>query len=445
MRRRRSVLGLVVCVVSAAGWAWAHDRPPRDHRRTPVVEVFETCRDAVVNISTTKLRKVRTWGFRTPWDELFGLPSPMTREVRVTSLGSGFVIHEDGYIVTNAHVVAQATDISVAFADGRRYEAVPVASDPQHDLAILRLDAGRPLKPLRLGRPGDILIGETVVAIGNPLGLQTTVTAGIVSAINRTLHFREDVEYTHLIQTDAAINPGNSGGPLLNVNAELIGVNTAIRGDAQNVGFAIPVERVWQIVPAMLDIERHQRVAFGLRVVGPEAEVRSVVPGSPAEQAGIHPDGRVVELDGQPVRDAIDYYARLLHHKPGDVVTVTIRGTSAPQRYRVPLKPLPPPDGKKLARDKFGLVFAPIPPELRRAFRIPPGVGLLVEQVERYGPAARRGIMPGDIVLRINRLAVASLEDVGLVLEHVQTGQSVVFEGFDTRTGELWMVAVPAR
>jgi len=421
------------------------DDARRARRRTPVVEVFEACRDAVVNISTTRVRRVRTWGYETPWDELFGFPRPMIREERISSLGSGFVIHEDGYIVTNAHVVAQATDIRVAFADGSSFEAEQLASDPQHDLAVLRIDAPKPLRPIRLGRPGDIMVGETVVAIGNPLGLQNTVTAGIVSALNRTLHFQRDLDYTHLIQTDAAINPGNSGGPLLNVNAELIGVNTAIRGDAQNVGFAIPVERVWQIVPGMLDIERHRRVAFGLHVVGPEARIDRVTPDSPAARAGIAAGGRVTRLDGRPVRDAIDYYVRLLQHRAGDRVRLAIRAAGGEKPYEVPIEPLPPPDGNRLAREKFGLVLGPIPPELRRTFRIPRGLGLLVEQVERYGPAARRGIIPGDVILRINRLAVSSLEDVGLVLEHVRPGDAVTFEGFDTRTGELWVVTVPTR
>ncbi len=446
MSHRISLLVLLLCLAPLPRLrAERADDARRARRRTPVVEVFEACRDAVVNISTTRVRRVRTWGYETPWDELFGFPRPMIREERVSSLGSGFVIHEAGYIVTNAHVVAQATDIRVSFADGSSYEAQPVASDPQHDLAVLRIRSPQPLKPIRLGKPGDIMIGETVVAIGNPLGLQNTVTAGIVSAINRTLHFQRDLDYTHLIQTDAAINPGNSGGPLLNVNAELIGVNTAIRGDAQNVGFAIPVERVWQVVPAMLDIERHRRVAFGLHVTGPQARIDSVTPDSPAAKAGIQPGGRVMRLDGKPVRDAIDYYARLLQHAPGDRVRLEVRTADRIQRYELTIEPLPPPDGNKLAREKFGLVFGPIPPELRRTFGIPRGVGLLVREVERFGPAARRGIIPGDVILRINRLAVSSLEDVGLVLERVRPGDAVTFEGLDTRRGEWWVVTVPAR
>jgi len=232
---------VVFVTLSVGAAARADDDTAPSRRRTPVVEVFEHARDAVVNISTTRIVRMRS---RSPLDDIFDFGRPGYRQQRVQSIGSGIVVHESGYIVTNAHVVSQASDVQVTFADETRLPADVLAVDSQHDLAVIKVAADHPLPHLKLGSSDDILIGETVVAIGNPLGLEHTVTAGIVSALNRQLDFGNDVIYTGLIQTDASINPGNSGGPLLNIDSELIGINTAIRGDAQNIGFAIPVNRL---------------------------------------------------------------------------------------------------------------------------------------------------------------------------------------------------------
>ncbi|RMF78297.1 MAG: hypothetical protein D6744_10270, partial [Planctomycetota bacterium] len=283
----------LVLLLGAAPGAFA-DAQDRARRRTPIVEVFEANRDAVVNISTDKVQVVRTLGYESLWDEVFGRPREIPIKRHIQSVGSGFVIHEDGVIVTNAHVVARTDEIHISFADGTTAPAEPVSIDIEHDLAVLHAQVDRPLPYLRLARSDDLMVGETVVAIGNPLGLQHTVTSGIVSALHRDLQFSESVIYRDLIQTDAAINPGNSGGPLLNINGELIGINTAIRGDAQNVGFAIPVDRLWDLLPTMLNVERYERVEFGLRVEGPAARVAAVREKSPAAEAGVKPGDRVL-------------------------------------------------------------------------------------------------------------------------------------------------------
>jgi S1-C subfamily serine protease len=243
MTKRNWLLAALVLPGLAAG-RWGTEEGEQVRRRTPVVEVFEASRDAVVNISSTEVVEVRD-----PFDRFFDgvfdrRHRTRPRQYRNTSVGSGFVIHSDGYIVTNAHVVARSTDRTVTFADGREFDAQVLASDRDHDVAILKIEASEALKPLAMGQSTDLMIGETVIAIGNPLGYQHTVTAGVVSAVDRDLMFSKDHMMRGLIQTDASINPGNSGGPLLNVLGELIGVNTAVRGDAQNIGFAIPVNQV---------------------------------------------------------------------------------------------------------------------------------------------------------------------------------------------------------
>ncbi len=418
-----SVLALSGMVAPAVA-----DDLPQHNRRTPVVEVFEHCRDAVVNISTT--RTVRVGSLR---DSSFFFDFAPPRRERVQSVGSGVIVHSLGLAVTNAHVVNQTSDVMVTFADGRTAKAYVVATDIMHDLALLRIDTDERLPTIKLGRSADLMVGETVVAIGNPLGLQHTVTAGIVSALNRELPYSREVTYTGLIQTDAAINPGNSGGPLFNINGQLIGINTAIRGDAQNVGFAIPVDHLWDLLPLMLDIERSERVRFGLRVWGPDARVAEVAPQSPAARAGLQVGDLVRAMDGRDIDNGIDYYVRLLAHKAGDAIRISYDRNGSRRDARIPLEVVPPPNGYALAEERFGLRVAVAPEntvsriEARLGLRdlAPP---LIVESVERGSPAALARIEPGDVILRIDRGAVNSLDDVGMALERVTPGTLVDFE-----------------
>ncbi|MDP7348694.1 MAG: trypsin-like peptidase domain-containing protein, partial [Phycisphaeraceae bacterium] len=233
---------LLTLIVTSHGDGHEAESRPVDlavNRRTPVVRVFEQSRNAVVNISTTQIVQLRDpLGFDL-FEQFFHMPR--RRTFRRQSVGSGFVLHEAGYIVTNAHVVARTAERKVLFADERAFDAQVVALDHEHDLAVLKIDADGPLATLPLGTSHDLMVGETVIAIGNPLGLSDTVTAGVISAVDRELEFGDGKSFKGLIQTDASINPGNSGGPLLNILGDLIGVNTAMRGDAQNIGFAIPV------------------------------------------------------------------------------------------------------------------------------------------------------------------------------------------------------------
>ena len=413
-------------LLAAAGSlsAGPQDRPPR---RSPVVDVFEKSRDAVVNLSTTRIQKVRTLHFETLLDDIFDFGAPRIRQRRVNSVGSGLIVHESGYIVTNAHVVARASDVTVTFADGRTATAEIIKADRAHDLAVLKVATRRPLPFIKLGRSDDIMVGETVIVIGNPLGLRHTVTAGIVSALDRDLRFSRDVVYRGLIQTDAAINPGNSGGPLLNVHAQLIGIATAIRGGAQNVSFAIPVARLWELLPSMLDIEQRQRVRFGLEVAGPDLKVVAVRPDSPAARAGLKPGDRVLRFNDDQLRNGIDYYIHLLEQTPGNRVRLTLQRGDETFSAVVPLQQIPPPDGHALADRLLGIKLEELSPRsqnrIKRNFS-GLAAGLSVDQVEQRGPAgrARPAVHAGDIVLSVDGVPVRSLADVGLVLERVEPG-----------------------
>ena len=465
---KRSRLGAALLVLACAAPAFAQSTQPtpapgagfgpgsgaishdRSRRITPVVEVFNRCKDAVVNISSTQVIKVQSpFGADNLFDQFLDMPGLAPQEYRATSVGTGFVIHPSGYIVTNAHVVAKTIDRKVIFADKREFDAQDVAIDPQRDLAILQIDAGDPLPTVYLGRSADLMVGETVVAIGNPLGFQHTVTSGVVSALNRTLELENNVSFKGLIQTDASINPGNSGGPLLNVNAELIGINTAIRNDAQNIGFAIPVDTLREVLPELLDVERRYGFLTGAKVrdgVGPDGNdacvVAKVIANSPADKAGLVAGDVLQQLNGQLLRGAIDFQIALIGKKSGDTLSFTVvpgrpapvpAGTApattapaGPRQVSLALANRPRPDGAKLLKSRFGIEAKPLDPKQARDIGIRPIKALYVTDVEPKSPADVIGLKPGDIIDRINSYQAGSLSDVGEMLEKIESGQAFV-------------------
>ena len=440
-------LTVILSALLVAGTARLEGDPERDRRRSPVVEVFEKSRDAVVNINTTRIVRMRSLRSRSLWDDIFDFGPSRLQQRKVHNIGSGVVLHESGYIVTNAHVISQASDVRVSFADGHTEPAEILEVDGDHDLAILKIKTNRPLTSLKLGRSGDIMVGETVVAIGNPLGLQHTVTAGIVSALGRDLIFSNDVAYRGLIQTDASINPGNSGGPLLNTNGELIGINTAIRGDAQNIGFAIPVDRLWELLPGMLDIERRRRVRFGLRVDGPHAEISAVRPDSPAAKTNLQPGDRILRFNGRPIRNGIDYYVHLLERQAGDKITLTVQRDDTTVTAEVPLQAIPLPDGRQLAWRLLGIELETIPERIRRRYDLPSHIGLVVARVAPGSPADQAGVRATDLILRLGGMTTATIQDVGLALERLEPAARIVTDGYRLSTDPMffWTVSIRTR
>ncbi len=394
-------------------------------RRTPVVLVFERCSGAVVNISSTEIVQVSD-----PFDQLFqGLfdaPLGRPREIRRTAVGSGFVIHPEGYLVTNAHVVARSTDRTVIFADGGEFDAQVVASDRESDIAVLKIEAPPGLTPLRFGRSAGVMIGETVIAIGNPLGYQHTVTAGVVSAVNRDLQLSQDAALRGLIQTDASINPGNSGGPLLNVLGELIGVTTAVRGDAQNIGFAIPVDELRRLLPELLDMERRQRIRTGIALsAAAEPEVTGVEPGSPAETAGVQMGDVLAEVGGAPIHESVDFHISLIGRRPGDRLRLKLLRAGRPFETTLLLEGQPMPDAARLARERLGLEVRQLPAELARELGLPSGGGFVIAELERGGPAGRAGMRARDVLVALGRYFPTTMEELGQLLEQLEPGDEI--------------------
>jgi serine protease Do len=382
-------------------------------RRTVVVDVAERTKDAVVYISTRKIISQRFSPFGDPFFDQFMGPDSV-RRVPAGSLGSGFIVHPDGYIVTNNHVVDRARQIEVELLDGRKLPADLISTDPEADLAILKIKSDKPLPTLELGDSADLLVGEPTIAVGNPLGFSHTVSSGIVSALHRDLKSRDDqIVLGNLIQTDAAINPGNSGGPLLNAYGQVIGINTAIRGDAQNIGFAIQVSKLRDMIPDLMDPSQVNKLDMPLKL----KEKRTADNASKVIATVITDDGTLVEsIHGKKPRDIVDAYAILLDCKENEKFDVVLAGgkTRSITAHATPL-----PDAIVQAKDRLGLVIEELTPMSAQKYGLVDDEGMLVTQVQRGSVAAKTGLQPGDVITHLGRYPVRSLKEFSNLMKYL--------------------------
>jgi serine protease Do len=399
-------------------------------RRSAVVRAVERAGPAVVNISSDQIVERRggsPFPFRGDplFDEFFrDFMDPRPRREKRTSLGSGVLVRKDGTILTNEHVILRGSTIHVTLSDGREFEAKLVGADADSDLAVLRIDAGK-LPWIDMGRSDDLMIGETVIAIGNPFGLSHTVTTGVISATGRSLR-GGDRTYADFIQTDASINPGNSGGPLLNIQGELIGINTAIYGKAQGIGFAIPVARARRILGDLVshgtvrrgwlgvdvqdltpDLARHFGVERGVVV----AEIDA---GSPAADSELERGDVLTRVDGQPVRSRDEFSELVDTRGPGETITLTRIREDRSQDVEIRLTEFPVKDADKVAWDRIGI-------------RVAEDDGsLVVSGVRRGSPAGEVGIQRGDLLLGIGGAALDSLAEFRRRIVAVRGGRAVL-------------------
>lgn len=289
-------------------------------RETPLVRAVQMSRKSVVNIHTEK---------KAVEDKEARFFSPKSR--KVTGMGTGVVIDDRGYIVTNYHVIQDVDVITVTLDGGASYDGRPVSFDRKHDLAIIRITATEPLTVMPMGTSSDLMLAETVYAVGNAFGYEHTVTAGIVSALHRDVEVDETQSYENLIQTDASINPGNSGGPLLNVNGEVIGINVAIRSGAQRIGFAIPIDDARRTIARLLSVERLDGMPHGLvttdikTATEKKLVVDQVTPGSAAELCGIKSGDVICNIRGIHINDGTDLERSLLAMPRGKVVDLILQ------------------------------------------------------------------------------------------------------------------------
>jgi serine protease Do len=360
-------------------------------------------------------------------------PQNTEPQLRQRGLGSGLIIREDGLIVTNNHVVAGSSKITVRLTSGREYEATIVGTDPETDLAVLRIDAGETLTAATLGDSDLLNPGEWVIAVGSALGFENTVTTGVVSATGRRVGILGHVGgFENFIQTDAAINPGNSGGPLLNIFGEVIGINTAIAtrtGGYMGIGFAIPSSMVDPIVRAIVDDGKVERGWLGVEVgeltqelaeafhfSGTDGAVlTNITPGTPAEEADLRHGDIVTAINGTPIKDANQLRNTIALQRPGAKVTLkifregeilskdvtlglrpTLEELAAQQRERLP------------GAQRLGLSVEDLTPQMAQQMGLRRG-GVLVTEVDQNSPAARVGIRPNHVILTVGRREVANV------------------------------------
>lgn len=414
---------------------------------TPLVERVSP---EVVNISTTTEVPARR-GIRPPfgpedpfrefWEpfERFFGPLPPFRQ---RSLGSGFVIGEDGLILTNNHVIEDASKIVVTLEDEKKYDAEVVGRDDKTDIALIRINPGRKLRVVELGDSDALKVGEWVIAIGNPFGLSHTVTAGIVSAKGRYL---QQGNYDDFIQTDAAINPGNSGGPLINMRGEVVGINTAIfsrTGGNIGIGFAIPINLARELIPQLREKGRVIRGWLGVKIqkVTPEiaehfgmekpegALVAEVIPGTPAEDAGLQVGDVIVEFDGQKVRESNDLPRIVARTRPGKKVRVKVLREKRLKTIEVEVGELKEEETVVAGREAdYGLRVQTLTPQIAESLDLQPGTkGVIITAVEPGSSADDAGLRRGDVILEVNRKPVENESEFWRELRKAGKEQSVL-------------------
>ncbi len=392
------VVGLLVFCALRPPWALGG----LAERRTPLVVAIQKAQPSVVSISSEKkAASTSRWPFS---------PEEAQRP-RVSGMGTGVIIDSRGYILTNQHVVDKVQGIEVHLFDGSVYSARLLQQDPAMDIALLKVEAGRPLPAITMGSSSDLMIGETVITIGNAFGYENTTSVGIISALGRNVTLSDDQVYHNLIQTDACINPGNSGGPLINIDGELVGINVAVRSGAQGIGFALPIDDVKKATVDLMSTRRLAQTWHGL-VAGEifRGHHRAVVlsdiqSGSPAESAGFQPGDEVVRVGDLKVTTPLDIERGLLDVRPGQRAEVLVRRSG--QEKTLPLEPQPvdrvqnTDSGDTIWR-LLGLKITPVSRDYVKVVSTSFRGGLYVQAVSPGSPAARALIQKGDILVGMN-------------------------------------------
>ncbi len=402
--------------------------------KSPVADLVEKVGPAVVNIDVEgTVTRTMNRGipddpfFREFFGDLFGDRfREYSRKVPMKGRGSGFIVSSDGQILTNNHVIDDAEKITVTFSDGKTKEAKVIGKDPTFDIAVIKVD-GKDLPTIEMGDSDAIRVGETLVAIGNTLGLglEPTVTVGVLSARNRSIHV-QDFNYDGFLQTDASINPGNSGGPLLDMGGRVIGINTAIIASAQGIGFAIPINMAKQVMNDIVTYGKVRRGQMGVYLQPINEDIASafdlkdtkgaliaeVVADSPAAKAGLKRGDVITKLDGKPVEDSVKLSTSVRQHMAGDTIKLEVIRDGKTMSFSVTLTAVDSTVAESTS-EKLGLKVATITPDLRKELNLSENdKGLVVTEVEPKSPAARAELRRGDIILEANGREVTTPEDL---------------------------------
>ena len=406
--------------------------------RTPLsfADLAERLKPSVVNISTTKI--IRRGGVISPFEEMpfgrnfggddfferfFGeIPQ---REFKQKSLGSGFIISHDGYIFTNNHVVEKADKILVKLSNGKEYDAKVIGKDAKTDIALIKIKPVESLPVADIGNSDKLRVGEWVMAIGNPFGLEQTVTVGIVSAKGRVIGAGP---YDNFIQTDASINPGNSGGPLFNMEGQVIGINTAIIAQGQGIGFAIPISMAKTILP---DLKSRGKVTRGWMGVSVQdvsediaksmglkgqkgALISDVVEGDPAEKAGLRAGDVITEIGGKPVNNTHELLLIIAGLRVGENIKVKVIRDGQEKSFQIIIAERTEKTemaSAKISGEAFGMTVQEITPDIAGQLGLPVKKGIIVVDVQQGSLADEVGIQPQDIILQVNKKKVATMKE----------------------------------
>jgi serine protease Do len=429
---------------------------PAGERVLPALPDFATLAEhlgpSVVNISTTSQPEAAPQSpfgqgnpqeFFEPFERWFGAPMPR-RPFRERSLGSGFVINRDGVILTNNHVVENADEIVVRLSNEKEYKAKIIGRDPKTDIAVIKIDGASGLTPVTMGDSDALRVGEWVMAIGNPFGLENTVTAGIVSAKGR---FIGQTSYDQFIQTDVAINPGNSGGPLINLSGQVVGINTAIfsrTGGSIGIGFAIPINLATELLPELEEKGKVTRGWLGVLIqkVTPEiaeslglaephgALVADVMKDGPAKDAGVQVGDVIIEFDGHPLKDSNELPLMVARTKVGKSVGLKVIRNGKQETLDVTIRELAD-EGAEAATGEsggdFGMTVQPLTPEIAESLGLGQDVkGVVVSSVTPGSSADDAGLRRGDVILEVNRQPVSDVRNYQQAMKGVAAGKSVL-------------------
>ena len=417
-----------LAVALLAGWSGGGVAPAvsrveeGDVRHDATVLATEKVLPCVVNIATSELVEYRDF-YQQLLQDFYGQRTP-TRSREEFNVGSGVIIDEEGYVLTNLHVVRRASRVQVKLADGRIYDAEPrFIGTTLKDVALLKLKTkpGEKFKAIQFAKDDDLLLGETVLALGNPFGLGASVTRGILSSKNRRpLVGGEPLNVEDWLQTDAAINPGNSGGPLINLRGEMIGLSVAVFPKGQGLGFAIPVRQLAEALSEFFVPEVTDGLWLGLKVkAGPyPLHITAIQPGSPAEKAGLRVGQEIVGVNGERPDGLVDFHRRVTS-SPARRVTFAVVDQGKQRSFSTPLLTL-----EDLVRTRAGLTLVPLTPQAAASFRVQPGQGLLIEAIEKNSPAERAQLPSGVLLTAIDGQAVGDLLNAAILLSAKKPGET---------------------
>ncbi len=398
---------------------WASDAAIPSGRRTAIVQVVERAKTSVVNIHSERIT------YQSTPNGVYSTPI----QNRSNGMGTGIIIDPRGYIVTNHHVVDDVSSLRIRLHDGSTYSAKVIVKEKDKDLALIKIDANKELPTIPLGTSSDLMVGETVIAIGNAFGYEHTVSVGVISSLNRDVALNKEVSYRSLIQTDASINPGNSGGPLLNIDGQLIGVNVAIRAGAQGISFAIPVDQMLGGVSEMLAKRRSQELPIGFnyrdwidvrRNPIHCLTVERVMPNTPAAKAGLKPGDVIVQAGSVDVKTSLDLERALLDMPTKDRLPLKVKRGDEQVDLAFPLKSTNEPSevSGDLAWRRLGVKLAMVSKETVRREQPHLQGGLKILEVRQGSPADKAGFQPGDVLVGLHIWESTQPDHVAFVLNH---------------------------